>query len=235
MSERRMLLTGASGGLGLEFTRQWLEGGHRVFALARRPDDSGGLNELKAKHGDALFLGTCDISSTESVEAAARQVGEATDALDVVLNNAGTYGTRQATLDTLDFDEVRRAFEVNTLGTLRVTHAMLPLLRRGEAPRLIHMTSLMGSLGDNGSGGAYAYRMSKAALNVASVNLSHELRAAGIPSVVLHPGWVHTGMGGPGAPLTAEESVAAMIRTIDSIGAGHSGRFLDRSGEPLPW
>jgi NAD(P)-dependent dehydrogenase (short-subunit alcohol dehydrogenase family) len=97
------------------------------------------------------------------------------------------------------------------------------------------MTSLMGSIGDNGSGGSTPYRLSKAALNMASRNLAHELAGDGIPSMVIHPGWVQTDMGGEAAPLTIAESVSAMARTIDGFAAEHSGGFFDRNGERLPW
>ena len=126
-------------------------------------------------------------------------------------------------------------FEINTLGPLRMTRAFLPLLRRGNAPRVVHMTSLMGSISDNTSGGSYGYRMSKAALNMASRNLAHEFGSSGIISAVIHPGWVATDMGGAGAPLTIEESVTSMIRSIEGFGAEHSGFFFDRDGQRLEW
>ncbi len=97
------------------------------------------------------------------------------------------------------------------------------------------MTSLMGSIADNSSGGSWAYRMSKTALNMATRNMAHELAGDGIIAVVLHPGWVQTDMGGAGAPLSIDESVTAMVATIDRLGSAQSGGFFDRHGEPLPW
>ncbi len=232
---RPILLTGASRGLGLEFTRQWLAAGHRVFALARNPEASRGLRDLSIRHPDRLVTRPCDVSDDASVAAARLRVGELTDRLDLVLNNAGTYGSQDDEPSTLDLAEARRVFEVNTLGPLRVSRAFLPLLRRGDRPRLVHITSLMGSIADNRSGSALAYRMSKAALNMASRNLALELAPNGIPSVVLHPGWVKTDMGGPRAPLPVEEAVAALIKTIDLLTAEHSGGFFDREGRPAPW
>jgi NAD(P)-dependent dehydrogenase (short-subunit alcohol dehydrogenase family) len=232
---RPILLTGASRGLGLEFARQWLAAGDRVFALARDPEASRGLRDLTTRHPGALVACRCDVADDASVAAARRQIEEQTDRLDLVLNNAGISGPRESELSTLDLAEVRRVLEVNTLGPLRVTRAFLPLLRRGKRPKLVHITSLMGSLADNRSGSALAYRMSKAALNMASRNLALELASDGILSVVLHPGWVKTDMGGSRAPLPVEEAVAALIRTIDLLTLKHNGGFFDREGHPAPW
>lgn len=231
----RILVTGASRGLGLEFTRQWLEAGRRVFALAREPKDSPGLRELAKLHPEALAAVACDVGDDASVEKARREVEKRCDALAVVVNNAGAYGRRDSGLESLDWKEVHRVLDVNTLGPLRVSRAFLPLLRRGKRPRLVHITSLMGSLDDNRSGGAWAYRISKAGLNMASRNLAHEVGPNGIASVVLHPGWVRTDMGGPRAPLAVEEAVASLVKTIDALTMEHNGTFLDRYGKPAPW
>jgi NAD(P)-dependent dehydrogenase (short-subunit alcohol dehydrogenase family) len=235
MSARRIALTGAGRGLGLEFTRQWLAAGHRVFALARDPGGSAGLDALAEAHPDTLDRFPCDVTDTDSVRAAARAVAERVDGLEIVLNNAGVGGWRGG-VEQLDFDEVRRVFEVNALGPLRVAQAFLPLLRGGRRPRrLVAITSLMGSVGDNRSGGSYPYRISKAALNMACVNLAHELRDEEIVSAVLHPGWVRTDMGGSGATLPVEEAVGALVDTIDALTMEHTGGFFDRLGAPLPW
>lgn len=235
MSALRVALTGAGRGLGLEFTRQWLAAGHRVFALARDPAGSAGLGALAEAHPDTLHPIPCDVTDADSVRAAARAVGDVTDGLEIVLNNAGVGGWRGG-VEALDFDEVRRVFEVNTLGPLRVAQAFLPLLRGGRPlRRLVAITSLMGSLGDNRSGGSYPYRISKAALNMACVNLAHELRDEEIVSVMLHPGWVRTDMGGAGATLPVEEAVGALVHTIDGLKMEHTGGFYDRLGAPLPW
>jgi NAD(P)-dependent dehydrogenase (short-subunit alcohol dehydrogenase family) len=231
----RIVVTGASRGLGLEFARQWLAAGQRVFALARDPKGSEGLAALSREHPEALLSLTCDVTDAASIRQAARAVGERVDGLEIVLNNAGVGGWRGG-IGQLDLDEVREVFETNTLGPLRVSREFLPLLRRGREPRrLVHITSLMGSIGDNRSGGSYAYRISKAALNMVSVNLAHELGDDEIISVVLHPGWVRTDMGGRGASLAVDEAVGALIDTIDDLTAEHSGGFYDRLGEPLPW
>ena len=233
--QRNVMVTGANRGLGLEFVRLWLEAGNRVYALARRPQSSAGLEALRARFGETLAVQSCDVADDASVRSAADAVASGWERVDVLLNNAGTYGQRAASLESIDFDDVRRVFDTNTLGPLRLSRALLPQLRRGVEPRIVHITSLMGSIQDNEGGGSYAYRMSKAALNMASCNLAHELRGDGIISAVLHPGWVRTDMGGSSAPLEIDDAVRAMIRTIEGLDTTRSGGFFDRNGKRLPW
>jgi len=232
---RRILVTGAGRGIGLEFTRQWLAGGREIYALARSPEKSKGLASLARDFPKTLHTFPCDVSLDASVEAAAKSVRLACDGLDLLVNNAATYGARGGTLRDLDLDEIRRVIEVNTLGPLRVTRAFLPLLKEGTSARVVHLTSLMGSIADNRSGGTWAYRISKAALNMASRNMALELAGDGIASIVIHPGWVKTDMGGSAAPLEVEASVASMIRAIDAVTMEMSGGFIDRDGKPCPW
>ena len=125
----RVLVTGANRGLGLGLTRVWLEAGHRVVALAREPERSPGLRELVSHHPDTLLWRACDVADPESVEAARIAVESRCEALDLLVNNAGVYGPRADSLETLDMGEIRRVFEVNTLGALRVTQAFRPFLR----------------------------------------------------------------------------------------------------------
>jgi len=231
---RQIVLTGASRGLGLQFTRLWLKAGHHVHAMARSASRSPGLAELAGQYGDALHIQDVDVADDDSVRRAVAAVGEKSSVIDLLLNNAGIFKVHGGTLADLDLDDWRQTMEINALGPIRVTRAFLPLLRQGNAPRVINMTSLMGSIADNSSGGSWAYRMSKTALNMASRNMGHELAGEGISAVVIHPGWVQTDMGGAGAPLTIEEAVAAMAATIDRFTLEHSGGFYDRNGEPMP-
>lgn len=232
---RRIVLTGASRGIGLEFVRQWLAAGHQVHALARDPGTAAGLQALAQAHPDALKCSACDVASDASVEAAASEVEKRWEAVDVVVNNAGISGNYRTPVESLGGQELHDVFEVNAVAPLRVTRAFLPMLRKGQAPKLVHISTLMGSIGDNSSGGAYAYRMSKAALNMANRSLAHALGPQGIVCVAMHPGWVQTDMGGPRAPLSVQESVAAMVQAIDGLTAEHNGSFLGRNLERLPW
>lgn len=231
----RVLVTGASRGIGLEYARQWLAAGARVFALARDPEGSDGLMALAPGHGDALVPVRCDVADDASVAEARSRVGEETDGLELLINNAGVMGSHEG-LEELDLDRVRRTFEVNAVGPLRVTRAFLDLLRAGRPPRrIVNMTSLMGSIDDNRSGDAYSYRLSKAALNMATRSMAVDLSAEGIVAVVLHPGWVRTDMGGSSARTPVEEAVASLVRTIESLDMDRSGGFYDKDGQPLPW
>ena len=232
---RRIVVTGASRGLGLEFVRQWLERGETAFALARDPEASSGLAALVRRYPETLTTVACDVADDGSVARAGSAVEEIVDGLETVVNNAGVMGEHRG-FDDLDTTEVRRHFEVNALGPLRIVRTLLPLLRRGRpVRRIVHMTSLMGSIEDNRSGDAYAYRMSKAALNMASRSLAIDLADDEIVSAVLHPGWVRTRMGGRSAPLGVDTAVGGLIQTIEALGPGESGGFYDREGKPLPW
>lgn len=206
-----------------------------MFASCRDPEEAAELAALAEVQPDRVTVVGCDVADDGSVRAAAATVGGRVDGLELVLNNAGVGGWRGG-IEELDLDEVVRVFGVNALGPLRVAREFLPLLCAGAEPRrMVQMTSLMGSIADNRSGGAYPYRISKCALNMATVNLARELAANRIVSVALHPGWVRTDMGGSGANLPVDEAVAALLGTIEGLSMEDSGRFFDRNGEPLPW
>jgi NAD(P)-dependent dehydrogenase (short-subunit alcohol dehydrogenase family) len=231
----RVLVTGASRGIGLEYARQWLASGARVFGLARDPEESEGLQALASGYPDGLVPVRCDVAEDDSVAAARRRVGEETDGLEILINNAALGGFHEG-LESLDMGRVGRMFEVNAIGPLRVTRAFLDLLRAGERPRrIVNMTSLMGSIDDNRSGDAYAYRLSKSALNMATKSMAVDLAADGIMAVALHPGWVRTDMGGPNARTPVDEAVRSLVRTIQSLTMDQSGGFYDSEGKPLPW
>src|SRR5262249_19679296 len=136
-------------------------------------------------------------------------------AVDMVINNAGVSGGSHQSQRDMDFADALRTYDVDALGPLRISLALLPHLRRGAAKKLVHVTSGLGSIADNRSGGFFAYRMAKAALNMMSKNLAVELRGEGIASYVINPGWVQTDMGGSNAPVSVHDSVRAMLRVID--------------------
>lgn len=230
-----IVITGANRGLGLEFARQYLSSGNKVAALARNPEDAPALLELARDGGKSLLLVTCDVGDEESVQAAAKVVTNNWKTIDLLINNAGVAGATGATLAKLDPLECHTVFDTNVLGPLRVTRAFLPQLKKAKSAKIVHITSKMGSLDDNESGGSWAYRMSKTALNMACVNLAHELRKPGIATMVLHPGWVRTDMGGKDAPLEIEESVAGMVQVIGELTPKTSGSFLDYQGATVPW
>jgi NAD(P)-dependent dehydrogenase (short-subunit alcohol dehydrogenase family) len=228
----RYLVTGANRGIGLEFVRQLAARGDTVDAVARKPQESSLLQELGQRFPTLVRLHTADVASDANVRALAsafENVG-----VDVLINNAGVMG-RMGPLSDVDLEDVMKTFQVNAVGPLRLARALLPALRRGKARRIVHITSKLASIDDNKSGGMYGYRMSKAALNMASRTLAAELRSEEVVSTVVHPGWVKTDMGGPGALLSAEESVKGMLQVIDGLTLEHSGRFFGHTGEEVPW
>jgi len=229
----RAIVTGASRGIGLELTRQLLARGDTALAACRSPESATALAALAPAHPDRLHVHACDIGDGKSVAAFAAELGDA--AIDLLVNNAGVWGGEHQSLGDLDVDEALRTYEVNALGALRVTLAVLPHLRRGQGKKIVHVTSGLGSILDNTSGGYYGYRMAKAALNMASRSLAVDLRAERITSVVIDPGWVRTDMGGPGASLTAEASVQGMLREIDAVTLERSGAFLRWRGGDFPF
>ncbi len=174
----------------------------------------------------------CDVASDSSVDALGQALAGA--AIDVVINNAGVMGELES-LEKMDLAEVLHTIDVNALGPVRVVRAVLPCVRRGARKCLVHITSGMGSIGDNTSGGAYGYRMSKAALNMASKSMSVDLGREGIASVVVNPGWVQTDMGGAGAPLPVEDSAAHILDLIDRLRPEDSGSFFNHTGAKYPW
>ncbi len=219
------VITGANRGIGLEFARQLSERGEHVIATARDPKRARDLRALNVR------VEPLDVADAGSVaEFAGRLAGSP---VDVLINNAG-IGGEGAAIDRLSMEEVERFFRVNSVGPLRVTQALLPNLRAGNRKRVVNITSVLGSIGRNDSGGWYGYRAAKAALNQLTRTLAHELAPEGFTCVVLHPGWVRTNMGGRGAHLSPEESVRGMLKVIKKLSPRDTGRFFDYRGE-VPW
>jgi len=229
----RYAITGASRGLGLEFVRQLLNRGDSIDAGARSPAEARQLQGLAQDSRGRLRVHTLDVSNPRSVAAFAAEVGQG-QPVDVLINNAGVFGKNEP-LGRLDFEDVANTLTTNALGPLRLTSALLPALRRGGTRRVVHITSVLGSIGDNAMGGYYGYRLSKAALNMGMRNMHLELRAEGFVTIGINPGWVQTDMGGPQAPLRPEESVHAMLQVIDGLSVEQSGRFFNYDGSEIPW
>lgn len=227
----RVVVTGANRGIGLELVRQSLARGDSVFAGTRAPGSASDLSALGRGSRGALTVLALDVADPRSVAAFAKAI-EAP--IEAVINNAGTMGDDRP-FESADLEAALEVFSTNALGPLRVTRALLPHLRAGKGKRVLHITSGMGSIADNRSGGYYAYRMSKAALNMASRSLAADLRADGIWSAVISPGWVKTDMGGEGAPTAVEDSARGILSKLDALDAKGSGTFLDWSSKQWPW
>jgi len=228
-----VLVTGASRGLGLEFTRQYLAEGDAVIAAARDPGAAQSLQQLERDARGRLTLMQVDVANTTSVRrAAARLPGSP---IDVLINCAGVMGDERPAIGSIDYDEWLRVLEVNVLGPMRVCEAFLERVAQSDRRLIVTITSGMGSLADNTSGGYIAYRTSKAAVNMAMRTAALDLKPRGIICVVLNPGWVKTDMGGPNAKLSPEQSVSAMRRVISTLGPTDSGRFYNYDGREYPW
>jgi NAD(P)-dependent dehydrogenase (short-subunit alcohol dehydrogenase family) len=227
----KIVITGANRGIGLELARQYLARGDSVHVGVRTPDPVGELAALEESSGGRLRISPCDVALETSVRSFAAAVSEP---VDLLINNAGVR-SRPDSLEELDLDSATQAFQVNALGALRVTGALLPMLRRSRGAKIVSLSSGLGSIDDNTSGGAYGYRMSKAALNMASRSLANDLRAEGIVSVVISPGWVQTNMGGSEAPLQVSESASGLISVIDRLTLQESGGFFSFRGERIAW
>jgi NAD(P)-dependent dehydrogenase (short-subunit alcohol dehydrogenase family) len=215
-------ITGANRGIGVELARQYSERGDHVVAGCRGPSDV--LRGLGVEVVEGV-----DVTDDAGVSRLIESLDGRT--VDVLVNNAGVLSDES--LDDLDFDRIRRQFEVNSLGPLRVTAALRGNLCRGS--RVAIITSRMGSIEDNTSGGRYGYRMSKAAVNMAGRSLAHDLKDAGVAVVILHPGFVRTDMTGHQGLVDPSESAAGLIARIDQLSLEASGSFWHANGEPLPW
>jgi len=228
------LVTGAGRGIGLEACRQLADRGYRVLATTRVAA-SAELEGLVQASSGRIRHTTMDVSDDASVAAAAREFGGDDEHLDLLLNNAGIYPEDGGGLERLDLDKLKQAFDVNALGALRVTRAFLPFLRRGAGKRVVQITSLMGSMADNTSGGSYAYRVSKSALNMVTRNLGHELGREGFVCLSVHPGWVQTRMGGGAAPLELSAAVEQVLENALSDDRTDNGGFKGPGRADLPW
>ena len=233
------LVTGASRGIGLEFTKQLLARGHHVFACSRAP---GRSEELASLDQGALTLVPMNVSDPASIEEALAAVAAKTDRLDVVVNNAGinsmskVLGDHQRNLGVgaLEPTGMIEMIRVNAIGPTLVTQAALPLLEAAKG-RVLNVSSWFASIERKSPKGNYGYCVSKAALNMLGRALALELAPRGVLVLMLNPGWVRTSMGGPNAKLSPEESVRGMLEVLREADMEQTGGFFDHDGAVHPW
>lgn len=228
-----ILITGASRGIGLELARQAADDGWTIHACCRRPEAASDLQGLAAASAGHVVIHRLDVTD-------AARLGELADSLkqepiDILLSNAGTFGPREATFGHTDDAAWLDAFRVNTIAALHVAEAFADNVARSDRRIIATMSSKMGSVADNTSGGHYIYRSSKAALNIVTKSMAVDLKDRGITVVALHPGWVRTDMGGPQAPLSVKESVTGLRSVLDALGLPDTGRFFGYDGVEVPW
>lgn len=219
---KTVVVTGANRGIGLAFVRHYLERGDHVFGICRHASDD------LASSGATVIDGV-DVATRAGVQRLQQEL-EGTK-IDVLINNAGIL--RNEALGSINYDTVLEQFQVNAMGPLRVTEALLENLPAGAKVALI--TSRMGSVTDNTSGGRYGYRMSKAALNIAGMSLARDLQSQAIAVAILHPGYVQTEMVGFGGDISADVAAQRLIQRVDELNMENSGTFWHSNGEVLPW
>ena len=237
----QVFITGASRGLGLEFTKQYLKEGYRVFACNRKPDRYLELQELKSKYKEKLILVDLDVSAQESIDSSFEEISKLTEHLDILINNAGIrfggeekYNDELGKLEKEDFNKI---FQVNTIAPLMIVEKYLPLLKGDKNSKIINISSSSGSITRRTSKrGGYSYSASKAALNMITKTLSVDLKEQNIIVISLHPGWVKTTMElTVNAPLMPEESVNGMRKLIKNLSINDTGKFYDWQGNEMQW
>ncbi|XP_071446971.1 C-signal [Hetaerina americana] len=245
---KSILVTGCNRGIGLEFIRQLIalnKPPQHVLATVRQPEKAKDLQEL-ARSNKSIRILKIDLKDLESYKGFSKEVegivGE--DGLNVLVNNAG-ISSKFSRLQYVKAEQLEEHFLVNTIAPAMLTKALLPLIKAAATRStstpgaskgvVVNMSSILGSISSNTTGGLYPYRASKSALNAFTRSLSLEVKDDGIIALSLHPGWVKTDMGGPKAPLSAEESVSKILTTLASLEEKHNGQFIQYDGQEIPW
>ena len=226
-----VVITGCSRGIGLELATQYAKAGWQVIATARQPEKSEVLLALEAAY-EQVTVYPLDVCDDQSI--AAFVVLLKGQAIDLLVNNAGVYGAASE-IGHLGRKQWREVLETNTISPLMLAQALLPNLALGRHKVIAMVSSKVGSVADNQSGGSYYYRSSKTALNQAMKSLSIDLAPKGIKVVALHPGWVMTDMGGPNALIDVQQSVAGLRKVLMALDESKSGLFYSYDGSEIPW
>ena len=236
---RTVFITGANRGLGLEFVKQYVAQGNVVHACCRRPGGAAELKALEKANRTTLHVHALDVTRTEAVQRLAGALAETP--IDILINNAGVFGPKaesekdlRQSYGHIDEEIVAKVLRVNALAPLVVAQAFTEHVARSAERKMVAISSALGSISET-SGGYYAYRMSKAALNMAMATIAKDLASRGVGVQVFCPGWVRTEMGGPKAPHTVESSVRGLRRLIDETPKPGSARFQLFDGTLVPW
>ncbi len=231
---KTLLITGANRGIGLEFCKQYAAAGWRVLACCRDPHKADALNKLATRYLDLIRLHALSVTDHAQIEQLARTLSD--ESIDLLINNAGIYpAADKRGFGQTDYAEWMTAFNINTMAPLKMAEVFVQHIARSKLKLIVTITSQMGSIDDNGSGGSYLYRSSKAAANMVVKSLAVDLKDKGITSVAFNPGWVKTDMGGPNAMITVEQSVADMRKVIAGLTLADTGKFIGNDGAVIPW
>lgn len=240
---KRILITGANRGIGLDLTRRYVQREETlIFATCRNPDNAAELQSLAAQHPGRVHVIPLDVTSAQSIAESAAQVREHTDALEMLINNAGVLpgGVENrepniARFGALEAEAMLHVFHVNSVAPVLVAQAYADMLRRGENARVINVSSDAGSISSHLNGCDYTYPASKAALNMMTRCLAGEFRGDGVTVISIHPGFIKTDMGGQRARLTLEEAMPSFVEVLDGLTMADSGKFFNWDGKPVPW
>ena len=240
---KNVLITGANRGIGLELTRLFAKQEKTtVFAACRNPTGAEELRRLAAEANGGVNIVELDVANPRSIELCIGELEGRAESLYALINNAGLYGgnvaqplPQTALFGHLAMDEMLEVFRVNTIAPMLVAQACIGLLKRGVSPRIVNVSSDAGSIAMREGKGNYAYVASKAALNMMTRCLAGELREEKIVVVSMHPGFVRTDMGGPGAPMSVDETVPSLVRQINMLAMENSGEFINWDGKRIPW
>lgn len=229
-----LLITGANKGLGLEFVQQYSAKKYQVYCCCRDLKRCDALLKI-ARRFPYVKVFQVDVTNADQLAGLADELKD--KPIDIILNNAGIYGPRDEYIgaNPIEVSSMLEVFNTNAVAPLKITEAFIANLCLGKDRKVVAISSEMGSIAGNRSGGSPAYRASKAALNAIMKTMSIDLGELGLKVLMLHPGWVKTDMGTDAAPLSPEESVTGMIEVIEKFDGSKNGQFLDYKGEEIPW
>jgi len=227
-----ILITGCNRGIGLELTRHFSNEGHEILACCRTPETSKELQSLSEDNSN-ITIYRLDVSDHNAIEQLAEKLKG--KAIDILLNNAGIYGKTPASFGNLDYENWEEVLRINTIAPIKMAESFIDNITAGDRKIIANISSKVGSIADNSSGGSYTYRTSKTALNMATKCLSVDLASQGITALALHPGWVKTDMGGPNALIDTNQSVSGLVKIISSADISKSGKFFNYDGSEIPW
>ena len=226
----QVLITGANRGIGLEFTQQYAQDGWNVLACYRDPQHASALQALAKTYANIRIL-HLDVADFAQIDALALQLKN--EKIDVLINNAGVYP--ESSLGDADTNAWLDAFKINSIAPLKMATAFTTHIANSELKKIATLSSKMGSMSDNTSGGSYIYRSTKTAVNMVMKSLSIDVQPAGIAVVTLHPGWVLTDMGGSNALIDTKTSVAGLRKVIESLNLSNTGKFIAYDGKEIAW
>ena len=232
MRERTLLITGANRGIGLELVNQFAKSGWQVLACCRNPANASELQSLSGQNPN-IEIHALDVTDYKQMAALATQLTDRP--IDILLSNAGIYGTKGVQFGSVEPQQWREVLEVNTIAPLMLAQAFVEHVAASQQKVIAVISSKVGSIADNSSGGSYVYRSSKTAVNQVVKSLSIDLADRGIAALSLHPGWVRTEMGGPNAQISTGTSTSGLKSTLEAAGLNQSGKFVEFNGGDIPW